>query len=88
MPKVQRKGDPDTGGGRITTGIASVRTNGIPTATINMSVSGHGKKSHSSPKTAGGVPTVKVEGMAISVTGDSDTCGHTRTDGSPDVRAG
>lgn len=88
MPKVQRKGDPDTGGGRISTGIASVRTNGLPTATINMPVSGHGKRAHSGPKTAGGVSSVRVEGVPISVNGNADTCGHTRTDGSPDVRAG
>ena len=88
MPSVQRQGDSDTGGGKILSGVGSVRTNGIPTATINLAVSWHGKKQHASPQTAGGVSTVRVAGNPISVTGNADTCGHTRTGGSSNVRAG
>lgn len=88
MPNVQRKGDIDTGGGAIQSGVDSVRTNGRPTATINLSVSRHGKRAHSGPKTAGGVSSVRVGGIPISVTGNADTCGHTRTGGSDNVRAG
>lgn len=88
MPAVQRQGDQDTGGGKILSGVGSVRTNGIPTATINLAVSWHGKKAHASAKTTTGVGSVRVEGQPISVAGDADTCGHTRTGGSGDVRAG
>jgi uncharacterized Zn-binding protein involved in type VI secretion len=88
MPAVQRQGDSDTGGGKILSGVGSVRTNGIPTATINLAVSWHGKKAHSGPKTTTGVSSVRVEGQPISVAGNPDTCGHTRTGGSGDVRAG
>ena len=88
MPAVQRQGDQDTGGGKILSGVGSVRTNGIPTATINLAVSKHGKKQHAAAKTAVGVSSVRVEGQPISVAGNADTCGHTRTGGSGDVRAG
>ena len=88
MPAVQRQGDSDTGGGVVTTGIGSVRTNGKPTAVIGSAVSKHGKKAHAGPQTTGGVPSVRVEGKPISVTGNADTCGHTRTGGSSNVRAG
>jgi uncharacterized Zn-binding protein involved in type VI secretion len=88
MPSVQRQGDSDTGGGKILSGVGSVRTNGIPTATINLAVSRHGKGPHGGPQTAGGVSTVRVAGKPISVTGNADTCGHTRTGGSSNVRAG
>ena len=88
MPAVQRKGDADTGGGVITSGVSSVRTNGIPTATINMPVSPHSRKPTHVPQTAGGVGSVQVAGQPISVTGNADTCGHTRSGGSSDVRAG
>jgi uncharacterized Zn-binding protein involved in type VI secretion len=88
MPSVQRQGDSDSGGGVIVAGINSVRTNGIPTATINMPVSAHSRKPTHVPQTAGGVPSVRVAGQAISVTGNADTCGHARVGGSFDVRAG
>ena len=88
MPAVQRQGDSDTGGGKILSGVGSVRTNGIPTATINLAVSRHGKRQHSGPKTTVGVSSVRVEGQPISVAGNPDTCGHSRTGGSGDVRAG
>ncbi len=88
MPAVQRQGDVDTGGGKILAGVGSVRTNGIATATINLAVSKHGKKQHGAPKTAGGISSVRVAGQPISVAGNADTCGHTRTGGSGDVRAG
>ena len=88
MPAVQRQGDSDTGGGKILSGVGSVRTNGIPTATINLAVSKHGKGPHSAPKTTVGVGSVRVEGQPISVAGNPDTCGHSRTGGSSDVRAG
>ena len=88
MPSVQRQGDSDSGGGVVTSGISSVRTNNKPTAVIGLAVSFHGKKAHAGPQTAGGVRTVRVAGKPISVTGDADTCGHTRTGGSSNVRAG
>ena len=88
MPAVQRQGDSDSGGGVVTSGIGSVRTNNKPTAVIGLAVSWHGKKAHASAKTTTGVSSVRVEGQPISVAGNPDTCGHTRTGGSSNVRAG
>ena len=88
MPAVQRQGDSDSGGGTVTSGIGSVRTNGKPTAVIGLAVSRHGRRAHAGPQTSGGVGSVRIEGKPISVTGDADTCGHTRTGGSSNVRAG
>ena len=68
MPAVQRQGDSDSGGGVVTSGIGSVRTNGKPTAVIGLAVSKHGKKAHSGPQTAGGVSTVRVAGKPVSYT--------------------
>lgn len=88
MPAVQRVGDVDSGGGVITSGVGSVRVNGIPVSVNGSSVSPHARKNSHRPVTSGGVGSVMAEGSPINVEGNCDTCGHVRTGGSSDVRAG
>lgn len=94
MPAVQRQGDPNGAGGVITSGISSVLVNGRPIATIGMGVSPHpccGQKYcppiHCAASTSGGSSSVRASGRPISLTGNGDTCGHSRSGGSPNVRA-
>lgn len=95
MPAAQRRGDPNTAGGVITS---------IPQSTVFIngrlaSVDGSQGTSHDPcPKppihcagnwsTAGGVATVMAGGIPINVDGNADTCGHSRTSGSGNVNIG
>ena len=91
MAKVQRVGDQDSGGGKITQGENSVRVNGKPVAVKGDTVSVHpgGKYGHKGVTTkANKNTTVKANGKLIVVTGDTDTCGHKRVGGSPNVNIG
>ena len=93
MARVQRVGDQDSGGGRITQGENSVRVNGKPIAVVNAPVTVHlpskGPKDHKHARTqASNNSTVKANGKLVVVTGDTDTCGHKRVGGSPDVNIG
>ena len=93
MPAVQRKGDPNGAGGVITSGVGSVLVNGRPIAVPGLGVSPHpccGRprcSKHCSAKTGGGSRTVRVRGKPVILTGNKDTCGHSRSTGSPNVRA-
>jgi len=99
MPAVQRKGDANSAGGVATSGVASVRVNGRPVVVPGISVTPHpccgqrGRKrrrsckKHCAAKTSGGSGNVRVGGKPVVRTGsDSDTCGHARSGGSPNVR--
>ena len=93
MPAVQRQGDAKSAGGVNTQGVGSVRVNGRPMAVIGNKVTAHpccGQRgcpsSHCSPNTTGGKGTVRAGGRPIILTGMSDTCGHPRQGGSPNVR--
>lgn len=97
MPGVQRNGDQNTGGGVAQGGIGSVRVNNKPIMIPGQSVTPHppyGPKGQLTPhndgsqQTAGGVGSVRAGNQPVVVTGDNDTCGHPRTGGSSDVRAG
>lgn len=91
MAKVQRVGDQDSGGGRIVTGENSVRVNGKPIAVVNAPVTPHtnGKPPHTSARTrATKNTTVRANSKVVIVTGDTDTCGHARVGGSPNVNIG
>lgn len=92
MPGIQRVGDANTAGGVVTGGIDSVRVNGRPVALAGKSVTPHppcGRLNappiHCHAVTTGGSGTVKAGGIAISRTGDVDSCGHARSGGSSDV---
>ena len=91
MPAVQRKGDANSGGGLITSGISSVLVNGRPIATVGMGVTPHPpcpkNKLHCAALTTGGSASVRVNGRPVSLASNKDTCGHSRSGGSPNVRA-
>lgn len=93
MAKVQRVGDQDEAGGKIIQGENSVRVNGKPIAVTNKQITPHlpnrGPKDHKHARTeASKNTTVKANGKLIVVTGDTDTCGHKRVGGSPNVNIG
>lgn len=96
MPAVQRNGDSNAGGGVAQGGVTSVRINGLPVMIPGQSVTPHppyprkGRNEHNngSQATAGGNGSVRAGGQPIVVTGNTDTCGHPRAGGSPDVRIG
>ena len=97
MPAVQRQGDTNSEGGAATSGVASVRVNGKPIVVDGVTVSAHAPwpqrrnnphPPHAAASTAGGRGTVRAGGKPVVRTGNVDTCGHARTGGSPDVRAG
>ena len=91
MPKAQRNGDSNNGGGEI---------NSIPQSTVFVNSklvsvngskgTGHGIGIHAANAwdTANGSETVFAGGIAINRTGDADTCAHTRAGGSDDVFVG
>jgi uncharacterized Zn-binding protein involved in type VI secretion len=91
MAKVQRVGDPDSGGGRIIRGDNTVQVNGKPVAVVNVPVTPHpnNRPPHTNARTrANKNTTVRANGKLIVVTGDTDTCGHVRVGGSPNVNIG
>ena len=91
MPKAQRNGDANTGGGVI---------NSIPQSTVFVNSklvsvngskgTGHGIGIHAANAwdTANGSETVFAGGIAINRTGDADSCAHPRSGGSSNVNAG
>jgi uncharacterized Zn-binding protein involved in type VI secretion len=92
---VQRVGDANQVGGVILEGDPTVLVNGRPVATIGDSVSPHFccgvphcPPIHCSAETTATSATVLVGGKPICVTGDIDTCGHSRVLGSTNVIVG
>jgi uncharacterized Zn-binding protein involved in type VI secretion len=94
MPAVQRVGDKNSAGGAIQQGDSTVLVNGKAIAIPNAVVSSHppygrGTDPHHHTKTKSSKnSTVTVNGQPIVITGDTDTCGHPRVGGSPDVTIG
>jgi uncharacterized Zn-binding protein involved in type VI secretion len=91
MPAVQRVGDQDDApGGAIINGVGSVLVNGIPVAVTGASVTAHNnyKGAHVSATTQNSQGSVTAGGQPIVITGDVDSCGHTRQGGSPNVNIG
>lgn len=90
---VQRLGDPNTVGGVILQGQATVLVNNRPVAVVGSRVTPHppcGKKGpqHCAASTTSTNATVLVNGRPIVTNGDIDTCGHARIAGSTDVIVG
>jgi len=98
MPAVQRKGDRNSGGGIITSGVNSVLVNGRPIAVRGLSVSPHPICGQSDSQDSGGGlhckaktqsnTTVFAGGRPVVVTGAVDTCRHSRVGGSNNVKVG
>lgn len=88
---VQRVGDKNSAGGAILQGDSSVMVDGKNIAVDNKSVSPHqpvNQQPHCTAKTKAASSVVKVNGKAVIVTGDKDTCGHPRIGGSGSVFIG
>lgn len=90
MSKVQRVGDRNSEGGQIIRGENSVKVNGKPIAVTNNPVSPHpnNKGEHNNARTKAKQSTVKANGKPVVTTGSTDTCGHKRVGGSPNVNIG
>lgn len=87
MPAVQRVGDPDSGGGVIISGVPTVFVNNIQISVSGNPVTGHPPFGpHGAPCTMQQQnSTVFANNILVVITGDADTCGHSRLNGSPDV---
>ena len=92
---VQRVGDRNSAGGLILRGDNSVLVNGRPIAVQNSPVSPHpccGAKGcppvHCNAQTRTTQGEILVNGIPLIRLNDTDTCGHARVGGSPDVVVG
>lgn len=86
MAKLSRKGDANSVGGKIIRGAGTVFANGIAVGLHVSDITKHpGGGKHNAAKTTEGSPTVFAEGVAVLRVGSGNTCGHSITDGSPDV---
>lgn len=85
MAKLSRKGDANSVGGKIVRGAGTVFANGIAVGLHVSDITSHGKDKHKNAKTTEGSPTVFAEGVAVLRVGSGNTCGHSITEGSPDV---
>lgn len=92
---VQRVGDRNSAGGVILRGDSTVLVNGRPIAVQNAPVSPHpccGSRGcppvHCNAQTVASTGTVLVNGKPLIILNDTDTCGHPRVGGSPDVVLG
>lgn len=91
MPKLSRKGDANTTGGKIVRGARTVYANGIEVGLHVSEITPHapwGKKPHpphKAARTTSGSPTVICEGDPVLRVTSGNTCGHSIIEGSPDV---
>jgi uncharacterized Zn-binding protein involved in type VI secretion len=92
---VQRVGDRNSAGGLILRGDNSVLVNGRAIAVQNAPVSPHpccGAQGcppiHCNAQTRATIGTILVNGIPLIVLNDTDTCGHPRVGGSPNVVVG
>jgi uncharacterized Zn-binding protein involved in type VI secretion len=85
MPALSRKGDIDSGGGKIIRGAATVFCNGIPVGLHVSPITPHGIGKHACAVTTDGSPTVFCEGVQVLRIGSGNDCGHPIAQGSGDV---
>jgi uncharacterized Zn-binding protein involved in type VI secretion len=91
MPKLSRKGDKNTTGGKIVRGAETVFANGIAVGLHVSEITPHepwGKQPHpphKQAKTTEGSPTVFAEGDPVLRVGSPNTCGHKIVEGSENV---
>ena len=91
MPKAQRNGDANSGGGVINSVPQStVKCNGENLAVDGSKGTGHGIGIHAANawETANGSSSVNAGGIPVNRTGDADTCLYSRVGGSDDVNVG
>jgi uncharacterized Zn-binding protein involved in type VI secretion len=85
MAQLSRVGDQCSGGGKIVNGAGTVFANGIAVGLHVSSITSHDDGPHRNASTTSGSPTVFVEGKPVLRVGSSISCGHSVTQGSPDV---
>ena len=85
MPQLSRKGDQDSGGGKIVRGAGTVFANGIAVGLHVSDITPHGSGEHAKAKTTEGSPTVFCEGDPVLRVGSGNTCGHQIVQGSDNV---
>ena len=86
MPRpMQRRGDPNNGGGFIISGSFNSLVGGRSIARIGDIVSPHDRKPTHFAVVGTGNPTVLTNGRPTARLGDFDTCGHIRLGGNPTV---
>ena len=85
MAKLSRKGDANAAGGKIVRGASTVFANGIAVGLHVSDITPHGSGKHKKAKTTEGSPTVFADGVAVLRVGSGNDCGHSITEGSPDV---
>ncbi len=93
MPQVHRLGDANSAGGVITSiPQSTVFVNGKLVSVDGSKGTGHApfEPPHTDGdwSTANGTATITAGGLPINATGDSDSCGHPRASGSPNVFIG
>jgi uncharacterized Zn-binding protein involved in type VI secretion len=90
MPKLSRKGDINTTGGKIINGARSVYANNIAVGLHISDITPHapfGKPHppHKAAKTTNGSPSVFCEGKPVLRVGSGNTCGHKIIQGSLNI---
>ena len=90
MAKLSRVGDGNQAGGKIQNGAGTVYANGLKVGLHSSSISPHapwGKPHppHASAKTTSGSSTVYAEGKPVLKVGSGNSCGHSITQGSPNI---
>lgn len=84
-----RLGDPnDDGAAIVSIPQSTVFVNDLQASIDGSQVEEHGIGEHDNPFTDSGSPTVFINNIPVNRTGDPDTCGHARAEGSPDVFIG
>ena len=90
MAKLSRVGDGNQEGGKIQNGASTVYANGLKVGLHSSSISSHAPwgrphPPHASAKTTSGSPTVYAEGKPVLKVGSGNSCGHSITQGSPNI---
>ena len=89
MPKIVRKNDKNSAGGKALKGDGSFIVNNRPAVRDGAPVSAHPLgPPHQSPRTAGGSKSFILSGIKANYVGNTDTAGHPRADGSKDFIIG
>jgi uncharacterized Zn-binding protein involved in type VI secretion len=87
--QIVRVGDIDSGGGKVISGEPSVRVNNLDIAVEGSPVTPHphprGAIQHDIAQCRATESRIRVKGKRLILVSDTDTCGHARIQGSPNV---
>lgn len=87
MPNICRIGDTNQAKGAIISGSSTVFANGILLGLQGSKLTPHGKGPHKAATVTNGSPTVFVDGLPVARVTSGNSCGHSMSQGSPDVFA-